>query len=131
LDPAFYTLLGALGGISITQVANYCLENKKSKNLISLKKVELAHQKHHELLKERRIAYSNYLEAVDKAALSQPKDLSLCVGQLYSALILASDSTSEKISTVLTIMKEGEIDTIKFIKAKKELYQAMQHEIQV
>jgi hypothetical protein len=130
LDSAFYTLIGALGGILITQVANYFLESKKSKNSINLKRLELESQRHHDLLKERRSAYSNYLEAIDKTLSQNPKDLSKTIGALYAALIVANKDTTEKINAVFSFIKKDDIEKDSFIKAKKELLNAMQIELQ-
>ena len=130
MDPAFYTLSGALGGMLITQVANYFLEDKKAKNSLNIKQAELDNNRHHDLLKERRTAYSNYLEAIDKALTTEPKDLSKTVGPLYSALIVASDDTTNKINTVFRIIKKKDFETDDFITAKKELLKSMQLELQ-
>ncbi|MFS1502698.1 hypothetical protein BCU13_004630 [Vibrio lentus] len=130
MDPAVYTLIGALGGVFITQVANYFLESKKSQNLQKLKSLELRHSRNHDLNKERRIAYSKYLEAVDKSFVTEPIDLSLCVGYLYAAMIVASDETSQKIKLVFNHLKEDDIDPEAFMDAKRQLLKSMQSDLQ-
>jgi len=130
LDPAFYTLIGALGGIFITQVANYFLEDKKAKNSLNIKNAELGHQRHYDLLKERRIAYSNFLEAIDKSQVTEPHDLTPCVGPLYAALIVASEDTVTKINAVFTMVVNCDFEAKDFLKAKKELLKSMQFELQ-
>lgn len=130
MEPAVYTLIGALGGVLITQVANYFLESKKSQNLQKLKSLELKHSRDHDLNKERRVAYSKYLEAVDKSFVTEPKNLSLCVGSLYAAMIVASDETSKKIKLVFNHLKEDEVDVEEFMDAKRQLLKAMQSDLQ-
>lgn len=130
MDPAVYTLIGALGGVLITQVANYFLESKKSQNLQKLKSLELRHSRNHDLNKERRVAYSKYLEAVDKSCATEPRDLSLCVGYLYAAMIVASDETSTKIKLVFKYLKEDDLDVEGFMDAKRQLLISMQSDLQ-
>ncbi|WP_275725097.1 hypothetical protein [Vibrio furnissii] len=130
MDSTVYTLIGALGGVLITQVANYFLESKKSENQKDLKSLELQKSRDHDLYKERRVAYAKFLEAVDKSAASMPKDLNLCIGQLYAAIIVASDDTAEKIKEVFNLLKQGELVTEDFLEAKKKLLKAMQSDLQ-
>lgn len=130
LDSAVYTLIGALGGVIITQLANYFLESKKSENQKELKSLELQKSRAHDLYKERTIVYAKFLEAVDKSATSTTKELSLCVGQLYAALIVASEETSEKIIALFTLLKKDELVTEDFLEAKKQLFKAMQSDLQ-
>jgi len=130
LDSAFYTLIGALGGILITQVANYFLEDKKSKNLIQLKSLELQHTRHHDLLKERRKAYAKYLEEVDMSRVAHPSNLTSCVASLYGALIVATDDTTKDIKAVFSILRQDEIGTDEFLNAKRGLLTSMQKDLQ-
>ena len=131
MDSALYTLLGALGGILITQVANYFLEDKKSKNLIKIKILDLAQQNHHQLLKERRIAYSKYLESVDLFWGKKTDGMADIMGDYYSALIISSDKTALKIRAVLTILKAIDVDVESFLSAKRDLLESMQNDMQV
>ena len=130
MEPATYTLLGALGGILITQVANYLLESKKSKNQKELKSLELEHSRHHDLMKERRVAYSNYLKSIDQYIASQPNDIRICVDTLYSALIVAGEDTTKKINEVFSIIKKDDIVADKLLLAKGNLLKTMQNELQ-
>lgn len=130
VDSAIFTLIGALGGVLITQVANYFLESKKSQSQKDLKSLELQKSRDHDLYKERRIAYAKYLEAVDKVAATDDKDLSLCVGQLYAAIIVASDPTTKAINTVFSHLKKDDLNASEFLKSKKELLEAMQSDLQ-
>jgi len=129
LEPAIYTLIGALGGILITQVANYFLESKKAKNQQVLKSIELDHQKHHDLLKERRIAYSNYLAAIDKTVATEI-NLAECVNHLYGALIVSTGETTKKIAEVFSMIKMKDYETDEFLSAKTKLLKAMQADLQ-
>ena len=136
MDTALYTLLGALGGILITQGANYFLEDKKSKNQMSLKAMELEHQKHHDLLKERRLSYSNYLKSIDDYCTQEERDISIVLGYLYAALIVASEETSEKINSTFSQIKEiplidsKDFDHKKYLSTKNELLALMRNELQ-
>lgn len=130
MDSAVFTLIGALGGVLITQAANYFLESKKAQSQKELKSLELQKSRDHDLYKERRIAYARYLEAVDKAATADEKDLSLCVGQLYSAIIVASASTTKEINAVFSYLKKDEMVPGEFLKSKVRLLKAMQSDLQ-
>ncbi|MGO2497319.1 MAG: hypothetical protein ACTH6I_04805 [Vibrio litoralis] len=131
MDTAIYTLIGALGGVLITQLANYFLETKKSQSQRELKSMELAQAQKHELHRDRRLAYSKYLEEVDKAATSNPRDLSICVGDLYKALIVASDETTKEINKVFNFLRQGgDWETQDFLNAKGKLLKAMQRDLQ-
>ena len=63
MEPAMYTLLAALGGVVITQLFNILLEDKKSKNILSIKEIEFKYAREQELLSEKKIAFVKYLEA--------------------------------------------------------------------
>ncbi|WP_421248531.1 hypothetical protein [Aeromonas jandaei] len=130
MDSAVFTLIGALGGVLITQAANYFLESKKAQSQKELKSLELQKSHAHELYKERRIAYARYLEAVDKAATADEKDLSLYVEQLYAAIIVASASTTKEINAVFSHLKKDELVSDEFLKSKVQLLKAMQSDLQ-
>ncbi|MCP1268223.1 hypothetical protein [Aeromonas hydrophila] len=130
MDSSVYALVGALGGVLITQVANYFLERKRMLGQRDLKSLELQKSRDHDLYKERRIAYAKYLEAVDLTAASFPKDMSLCVGQLYAALVVASDGTSKEINKVFSYLKREELISADFLAAKARLLKSMQSDLQ-
>lgn len=129
MDPALYALIGALGGILITQVANYFLEDKKSKNLIDLKKLDVTHEKSNELHRERRSTYAKYLVELDVFSAHRERGLDSVINEYYNALIVANDETSEHIKTVFSIIKKDDFETDDFLKAKKALLQAMRNEL--
>jgi len=130
MDSAFYTLIGALGGILITQVANYFLEDKKSKNTIALKSLEFEHQTKTELLKERRIAYSKYLDSLDQYYGKKVDTLADIVGSYYCAVLISSPITTNKIRTVFNHIKESDFDVDEYLAAKKTLMDSMQDDLQ-
>ena len=129
MEPAAYTLLGALGGILITQVANYFLEDKKSQNLVKLKKLDVAHHKDAEQNKERREIYAKYLVELDNYAGKNHDDFMQIINVFYSALIVANEATSKEITNTLSIVKKKDFESENYIKAKKDLLTAMRDEI--
>lgn len=130
MDPAFYTLMGALGGILITQIANYFLEDKKSKNLIALKSIEIKHQGHSELLKERRIAYAQYLNSLDQHYGKKTEGLADIVGDYYSAIIVSRDVTTELIREVFELFKDKDFDVDTYLASKRKLIDSMKADLQ-
>ncbi|NQY07527.1 MAG: hypothetical protein HRT68_15355 [Flavobacteriaceae bacterium] len=131
MEPAAYTLIGALGGIFITQMANYFLEDKKSANQIKLKELELKKVRYHELLKERQEAYFKYLEEVDKFYAQENRDdMVPLVSHLYKSVLVASDATAAQIRVVFNILRDEEFEDGNFLKAKKELLDLMRKDLQ-
>ena len=131
--------LYALGGVLITLIANYLLENKKSKNQISLKSLELESTKKHDLLKLRRESYAKYLKKIDDFVLSryvdegeeaQKLDLALVMDDYYSSLILAGEETSFHINGVLEMSRKNPFDDGMFLNSKIKLLEAMKNELQ-
>ncbi|WP_414830469.1 hypothetical protein [Alteromonas sp. H39] len=130
MDTAIYTLIGALGSVVITQIANYFLESKRSNNQIKLKSLDILGNQQLELKKERRVHYAKFLEAADKAMLASPHDPSLCVGEMYSALIISSEETSVEISRVFSHLKKDSIEHQSYLNAKAPLLKAMRADLQ-
>lgn len=133
------TGLYALGGVLITLIANYLLENKKSKNQISLKSLELESTKKHDLLKLRRESYAKYLKKIDDFVSSryvdegeeaQKLDLALVMDDYYSSLILAGEETSYHINGVLVMSRKNPFDDGMFQNSKIKLLEAMKNELQ-
>jgi hypothetical protein len=133
------TALYALGGVLITLIANYLLENKKSKNQVSLKSLELESTKKHDLLKLRRESYAKYLKKIDDFVLSryidegeeaQKLDLALVMDDYYSSLILAGEETSYHINGVLEMGRKNPFDDGMFQNSKTKLLEAMKNELQ-
>ncbi|MGI2001441.1 hypothetical protein [Shewanella frigidimarina] len=133
------TALYALGGVLITLIANYLLENKKSKNQIALKSLELESTKKHDLLKLRRESYAKYLKKIDDFVLSryvdegeeaQKLDLALVMDDYYSSLILAGEETSYHINGVLEMSRKNPFDDGMFQNSKTKLLEAMKNELQ-
>ena len=130
MEPAVYTLIGALGGVMITQVANYFLEDKKSKSQRVLKSLELEHVKQSDLMKERRIAYSSFLHAADKSFGGTLDELRECTSSLYGAIIVSSSETTQELSNVFSIVKKSNKGGSGYLEAKQKLLAAMQKDLQ-
>lgn len=129
MDAVGYTLIGTLGGILITQIANYFLEDKKAQNLIKLKELDVKHQNNSELQRERRDIYANYLAELDGFAGRNNADIMKIIPLFYKALIVANESTRNEINNTFTILKKKERDTDEYLKAKRDLLKAMRDEI--
>ncbi|MEH6346514.1 MAG: hypothetical protein V7785_15590 [Bermanella sp.] len=139
MTTALYTLFGTLGGVLITLIANYLLENKKSMNQIALKSLELESTTKHDLQKLRRESYAKYLKKIDDFVLSryvdedeEPKklDLVLVMDDYYSSLILAGEETSYHINGVLEMSRQNPFDDGMFQNSKTKLLEAMKNELQ-
>lgn len=129
MDASLYTLIGALGGVIVTQVANFLLEKKRGENLVSVKTLELEQQRKQELSRERRVAYAKYLEEFDHYANDQSKDPEIVITSYYAALILASEETSTILIASLNFILDGELEEV--MDCKKQLFHAMQRDIEI
>ena len=129
MDAPLYTLIGALGGVLVTQVANYFLESKKGKNAKEAKKLELDEIRKHDLFKERRLAYTKYLEEFDRYINMTDKHPESVISSYYSALILASKETSVILIASLNFVLDNEFEQI--MDCKKELFNAMQRDLEI
>lgn len=133
MEPALYTLIGAFGGIAITQLANYFLEDKKTKNQISLKKIEFHHLEHKEFRNEKKAAYSRYLEATDCFVPGDLDRLNSLVAAFYGAAIVAEPDTVEMIREVFELTKSKwnavDFDNAFFMNTKGKLFRTMQNEL--
>ena len=130
MDPAVCTLLGALGGVLLTQVANYMLENKRANNHLIARQLELDSQRHYDLLKERRSTYSAFLASIDKYMGGEKETITDVADCLYTALIVASADTTDKINATVTIVKHGKPLAEYYLKSKRGLFEAMHADLQ-
>ncbi len=129
MDASIYTLMGALGGVTVTQVANYFLEGRKSDNQMALKKLELEEQRKLELSRERRDAYAKYMVDYDHYLNDPSKGPESVISSYYSALILATEETSTVLKASFNFVLDGEVEQI--MDCKSQLYKAMQREIEI
>jgi len=129
MDASAYALIGALGGIIVTQVANFFLEGKKAQSLKALKELELEDARRKELSKERRLAYAKYLEEYDHYANDPSKGEAFLLGSYYAALILAPANTSRLLIASLNFVMDGKMHEV--MDCKKELYNSMQDDIEI
>ena len=129
MDASMYTLIGALGGVVVTQVANFFLEKQKGKNTKEAKKLELEVVRKHDLFKERRLAYAKYLEEFDRYINTPEKNAEFVISSYYAALILASKETSVILIASLNFVLDGELEEV--MSCKKELFNAMQQDIEI
>ncbi|MEQ3622824.1 MULTISPECIES: hypothetical protein [Marinobacter] len=130
MDSAMYTLIGALGGVFLTQLANYFLEDKRSKNQRSLKRMELDSAQGHDLLTERRIAYSRYLSDLDFYVGGKNPELSDLMPSFYSALILSESDASEAIIQTLRVARDSERSAEDLMEVKKKVLEEMKNDLQ-
>ncbi len=129
MDASLYTLIGALGGVFVTQAANFLLEGKKGTNQLYLKKLEIEGQRNHELSKERRIAYAKYLETFDYCLGKPSTGLETIISPYYAALILASDKTKGLLNASFQAIQDSELEEV--IDLKHQLHNAMQNDIEI
>lgn len=134
MEPALYALIGALGGIAITNISNYFLEDRKSKNQINLKKLELESLRNSDLINNKRTVYSKYLEATDRFYSRDIEKFETLISHFYEVMILAEHETRPLVVALFNITKQRamdkEFDISKFKKVKKELLEAMHNEFQ-
>lgn len=130
MDPALYTLIGALGGVLITQISNYLLEDKRLNTQKELKIVDIDHQWQIDIMRVRRIAYSKYFESIDIYRVNMNEGLQSVVGNFYEALMVASEETSKHIKSVFSQIKNDKIDVDAYLEAKKQLLMSMQNDLQ-
>ncbi len=130
MGSAMYTLIGALGGVLLTQLANYFLEDKRSKNQRSLKRMELDSAQGHDLLTERRIAYSRYLSDLDFYVGGKNPELSDLMPSFYSALILSESDASEAIIQTLRVARDSERSAEDLMEVKKKVLEEMKNDLQ-
>ncbi|MGA8862484.1 MAG: hypothetical protein WB444_01595 [Gallionella sp.] len=129
MDSAAYSLIGAFGGVVITQLANYLLENKKANNLVRLKELDVTYHKNSELQKERREIYAKFLTQIDAYLAKNSGDLMILIDDYYKALIVSNEETSKEILNIFSMLKKKERETGKIIPAKLALLKAMREEI--
>src|SRR5690554_6869912 len=110
MDTSLYTLIGALGGVIVTQAANFFLERKRGSTQISLKNLELKEQQRQELHRERRVVYAKYLEEFDHYINDPSKGVESMLTSYYSALMLASNDTSLILITSLNLVLDSEME---------------------
>ena len=130
MDSAMYTLVGALGGIIITQVANYFLESKRAKSLLQIKQVELESSKSQNLARERRLSYSQYLEELDHFVNGKHLEPSMVAKSYYSALFVSSQETAEVISEAFNVSQNVDATDKEIMNIKSELIAKIQSELQ-
>jgi hypothetical protein len=102
VDPAAYTLIGALGGVALTQLANYLLEDRRIEN--RRKDEESAHYRvvSKELNSKRQEAYALFMADLDYwYVLDQNDRMQHLLINFYSAAIIASDDVSVKMSAIV------------------------------
>lgn len=106
---AIYTLVGALGGVIITQVASYYHEKTRFKNQLKIKQVDIDNEHRQTMLSEKRIAYAEYLKVADElwASLGSPKKSSVetLTPSFYRAVIVADSDTQKKIIKLFDLLK--------------------------
>ncbi|MFW5450746.1 MAG: hypothetical protein ACKE9I_04020 [Methylophagaceae bacterium] len=133
MDAAIYALFGALGGVVITQASNYFLEDKKSKNSESLKKLELEHKTQHELFTERRTAYIRFFKAVDMHVKADKEAMSELISSFSSATLCSSNAATSLINNVFELVRKRalgeEITGDEFRSEKAKLLAQMQREL--
>lgn len=135
MSTALYTLIGALGGVIITQIANYFLEAKRAQSSLALKKLELEGSKDHDLQINRRQVYARYLLKIDQFVVNRHEDaneadLVKVMDDYYSSLILAGESTAQHIMEVFKMAKRETFDTELFNESKAKLLVEMKNELQ-
>jgi len=114
----------------LTQLANYFLEDKRSKNQRSLKRMELDSAQGHDLLTERRIAYSRYLSDLDFYVGGKNPELSDLMPSFYSALILSESDASEAIIQTLRVARDSERSAEDLMEVKKKVLEEMKNDLQ-
>jgi len=129
MNPAYYALIGALGGVLITQVANYCLEKYRSENRLKEKQIDVQTARIKDLHNERKAAYSDLLAALDKYVTTNRLEHQVFLEQYYRALILAGEPTYNAIVQTYEVLKPEVLDTPKYLAAKNQLMSLMRSEL--
>lgn len=133
MDAALYSLIGAIAGVVVTQLSNYFLESKKSRNAYNLKKLELQFSQKSNDKQLKRDAFSEYLNYIDLFSADDLSTLDKLSSSFYKAMIVAEKSTQTEILTVFNMRKSEsqgvELNTKEFLKAKGALLKVMHNEI--
>jgi uncharacterized protein (DUF1015 family) len=133
MDAALYSLIGVIAGVTVTQLSNYFLESKKSKNAYNLKKLELEFSQKNNDKQLKRDAYSEYLNNIDLLDADDFSTLGNLTTAFYKAMIIADNSTQTGIIALFNMRKSenrGEgLNTKEFLKAKRVLLKLMHNEI--
>ncbi len=133
MDAALYSLIGAVSGIAVTQLANYFLESKKSKNAYNLKKLELDFSQKSTDKHLKRDAYSQFFNDVDVFKFEDISTMDKLTNSFYKAMIVAEKSTQTELIKVFNMRKNENpadpLNTDEFLKAKGGLLKIMHEEI--
>ena len=133
MEPAMYTLIGALGGVIITQYSNYILESKRASSNKDIKELELKFKAKDEIHKEKRIAYVKFLEAVDCFERGNLDRVHQLVSSFYNASILADPETISILRQLFNITKDRTFDESfdieYFLNIKGKLFWQMHEEL--
>jgi hypothetical protein len=133
MDAASYSLIGVIAGVAVTQLSNYFLESKKSKNAYSLKKLELEFSRKSNDKQLKRDAFSEYLNCVDLFNVDDFSTLGKLTTTFYKAMIVADNSTQTGIIDLFNMRKsetQGKnLNTKEFLKAKRDVLKLMHNEI--
>lgn len=106
MEPAAYTLIGALGGVIITQIANFLLEEKR-----------ITHRREDEAIAREKVARENLQARRQEAYALFMAEFDFYIGvnhsradqmlkYFYSATIIASEAISDELPKLLNLAQE-------------------------
>ena len=129
MDPAAYTLIGALGGVVITQVANFLLEEKriahrKEEELVASKRASVG-----TLQSRRREAYALFLAELDFYVAVNESRADQMLKYFYSAVIIASENVYTELGNLLQLAQKTGGNGEELRKAKGNVVKSIRKEL--
>ncbi len=129
MDPAAYTLIGALGGVIITQIANFLLEEKR---IIHRREDEAGARKRvsgESLQAKRQEAYALFMAEFDFYIGVNHSRADHMLKYFYSAIIIASEEIADELPTLLNLAQESGDNGKELKKAKGKAINLMRSEL--
>lgn len=130
MDSVIYTLIGALGGVLITQLTNIWMEERRLKNKRKDEDANFRRNISRELKDKRREVYAQFLGELDYWYATDKSDrLNLMLGHFYSASVIASPSVADKLNQVFRAARDGVSKPEILLELKGELVKLMREDI--
>jgi hypothetical protein len=130
MDSALYTLIGALGGVLITQLTNIWMEEKRIHNIRKDAEANFHRSLRKEIKEKRQEVYSQFLGELDYWYATDKNDrLNLMLGHFYSASVIASPKVADKLNEVFRAARDGVSKPTILLELKGELVKLMREDI--
>jgi len=130
MDASVYALIGALGGVVITQAANYFLEEKRTKHRLDEESLNRRRALASEVRNKRHEIYSQSLAELDYwYALEKTDRAEHMLKHFYSASVIASDEVAGALADLLRSMQDNSIKPADVKQKKGDVLRLMRKEV--